>query len=111
MQANIIKRRVIILIASIITLLVLSPLGYMLIRNTFDGKETSFIEAFFWTVATITTMGAPSDLVLTSEIGRVYTVIVVFSGIALFFIGFPFFIIGPWLEEQVKKATYSHPPS
>jgi Trk K+ transport system NAD-binding subunit len=50
-------------------------------------------------------MGAPVDLVLTSEPGKVYTVIVVFSGIAIFFIGFPFFIIGPWLEEQVKKAT------
>jgi voltage-gated potassium channel len=105
MQDNIIRRRLTILIGSIIALLVLSPMGYMSIRIMIEDTETSFIEAFFWTVATITTMGAPGDLVLTSEIGRVYTVIVVFSGIALFFIGVPFFIIGPWLEEQVKKAT------
>ena len=104
MQTNIIRRRVIILIEAIIALLVLSPLGYMIIKMS-QGQETNFIEAFFWTVATITTMGAPSELVLASEIGRIYTIVVVFSGIALFFIGFPFFIIGPWLEEQVKKAT------
>ncbi|UCE73151.1 MAG: potassium channel protein [Methanomassiliicoccales archaeon] len=106
MQDNIIRRRVAVLIASVIALLVLSPIGYMIINRIYEeGKEASFIDAFFWTVATITTMGAPGDLVLTSDVGRVYTVIVVFSGIALFFIGFPFFIIGPWLEEQVKKAT------
>lgn len=100
MQDNILRRRAAVLLISIIALLVLSPLGYMIIN-----KEASFIDALFWTVATITTMGAPVDLVLTSEAGKVYTVIVVFSGIAIFFIGFPFFIIGPWLEEQVKKAT------
>lgn len=106
MQVNIIRRRVNTLIASIITLLVLSPIGYMLIKIFFEnGKDPSFIDGFFWTVATITTMGAPSEVALTSDPGKVYTVIVVFSGIALFFIGFPFFIIGPWLEEQVKKAT------
>ncbi|UCE37970.1 MAG: NAD-binding protein [Thermoplasmata archaeon] len=105
MQDNILKRRVAVLIVAIIALLVLSPIGYMIIRGTVEDKPASFIEAFFWTVATITTMGAPSELVLASEVGRVYTVIVVFSGIAIFFIGFPFFIIGPWLEEQVKKAT------
>lgn len=106
MQDNILKRRAAVLIVAIIALLVLSPIGYMIIRATVEeGGPASFIEAFFWTVATITTMGAPTDLVLTSELGRVYSVIVVFSGIAIFFIGFPFFIIGPWLEEQVKKAT------
>jgi voltage-gated potassium channel len=105
MQDNILKRRVAVLIVAIITLLVLSPIGYMIIRTTVEDESTSFIEAFFWSVATITTMGAPNDLVLTSELGSLYTVIVVFSGIAIFFIGFPFFIIGPWLEEQVKKAT------
>jgi voltage-gated potassium channel len=100
MQDNILRRRAAVLLISIIALLVLSPLGYMIIN-----KEASFIDALFWTVATITTMGAPQNLVLGSEVGKVYTVIVVFSGIAIFFIGFPFFIIGPWLEEQVKKAT------
>jgi Trk K+ transport system NAD-binding subunit len=105
MQDNILRRRAAVLIISIIALLVLSPLGYMIITRVFEGEEASFLDGFFWTVATITTMGAPVDLVLTSEAGMVYTVIVVFSGIAIFFIGFPFFIIGPWLEEQVKKAT------
>ncbi len=105
MQTNIIKRRVTILIGSVITLLVLSPIGHMIIRTAIEGKPTSFIDAFFWTAATITTMGAPSTVALTSEVGQIYTVIVVFSGIGIFFIGFPFFIIGPWLEEQVKKAT------
>lgn len=104
MQANIIKRRVFALIASVVALLILSPIGYIIIKMS-QGKEATLIEAFFWTVATISTMGAPGELVLTSDIGRIYTIVVVFSGIALFFIGFPFFIIGPWLEEQVKKAT------
>ena len=104
---NIIKRRVYILLASIITLLVLSPVGYMFIQTQYEDEngEPNPIEAFFWTVATITTMGAPEDVSLSSPEGMIYTIVVVFFGIALFFIGFPFFIIGPWLEEQVKKAT------
>lgn len=105
MQDNILRRRAAVLIISIIALLVLSPLGYMIITRVFEDWEASFLDGFFWTVATITTMGAPPNLILGSEVGKVYTVIVVFSGIAIFFIGFPFFIIGPWLEEQVKKAT------
>jgi voltage-gated potassium channel len=106
MQDNVIRRRVSVLIVSILALLFVSPIGYMIITWAFEeGKQASFIDAFFWTVATITTMGAPSNLVLTSDPGKVYTVIIVFSGIAIFFIGVPFFIIGPWLEEQVKKAT------
>ncbi len=105
MQDNILRRRAAVLIISIIALLVLSPIGYMIITWVFEGKEASIIDGFFWTVATITTMGAPESVALTSDVGKVYTVIVVFSGIAIFFIGFPFFIIGPWLEEQVKKAT------
>lgn len=99
------KRRAAVLLVAIIALLVLSPIGYMIIRSMVEDRPASFIQAFFWSVATITTMGAPNELVLESELGQVYTVIVVFSGIAIFFIGFPFFIIGPWLEEQVKKAT------
>jgi Trk K+ transport system NAD-binding subunit len=106
MQDNIIKRRVLTLVVSVIALLVLSPIGYMIITRYFEkGAEASFIDAFFWTVATITTMGAPNSLQLESDVGKVYTIIVVFTGIVIFFIGFPFFIIGPWLEEQVKKAT------
>jgi Trk K+ transport system NAD-binding subunit len=105
MQDNIIKRRGIILAISVIALLFLSPLGYMIITQLFEKEAKSFLDGFFWTVATVSTMGAPEALTLESEVGKLYTVIVVFSGIAIFFIGFPFFIIGPWLEEQVKKAT------
>jgi voltage-gated potassium channel len=105
MQDNIIRRRVAVLVISVISLLILSPIGYIVIKTMIEGEQASFIEAFFWTVATITTMGAPESVALESEVGMVYTVVVVFTGIALFFIGFPFFIIGPWLEEQVKKAT------
>ncbi|UCF08451.1 MAG: potassium channel protein [Thermoplasmata archaeon] len=102
---TIIKRRVYILLASVLLLLVLSPFGYMLIKINIEEGDPSIIDALFWTVATITTMGAPESLHLTSDFGKVYTVVVVFLGLAIFFIGFPFFIIGPWLEEQVKKAT------
>ncbi len=105
MQDNIIKRRVTILAISVIALLFLSPIGYMAIDRYIEGGNASFIDAFFWTVATITTMGAPEALGLQTDLGKLYTVIIVFSGIAIFFIGVPFFIIGPWLEEQVKKAT------
>jgi len=105
MQDNILRRRAAVLLGSVIALLILSPIGYMIIRTTIEDKTATFIDGFFWTVATITTMGAPGSVALESDPGKVYTVIVVFSGIAIFFIGFPFFIIGPWLEEQVKKAT------
>lgn len=104
---GIIMRRVKLLLASVIALLVLSPVGYMFIQMEYeeDNGDPDPVEAFFWTVATITTMGAPDGVDLESDPGMIYTIIVVFSGIAIFFIGFPFFIIGPWLEEQVKKAT------
>jgi Trk K+ transport system NAD-binding subunit len=105
MQDNIIKRRGTILAISVIALLVLSPLFYMIITQLFEDTAKSFLDGFFWTVATVSTMGAPEALTLESDVGKLYTVIIVFIGIAIFFIGFPFFIIGPWLEEQVKKAT------
>lgn len=73
-----------------------------------EGQEHSWITGLYWTLTVMSTLGF-GDITFTSDIGRLFTVVVLVSGIVLLLMVLPFAFIrhfyAPWLEEQTKRRA------
>jgi voltage-gated potassium channel len=69
-----------------------------------EERYFSWVTGFYWTLTVMSTLGF-GDITFESDIGRVYTIIVLLSGIVLLLIMLPFafirFFYAPWLEAQI----------
>ncbi len=75
---------------------------YMVI---YEGKEEeySIITGFYWTLVTMSTLGF-GDIVFSSDLGRFYSMVVLFSGVLFLLVMLPFtfieFFYAPWMKAQ-----------
>jgi voltage-gated potassium channel len=71
------------------------------IKDTFEGDTINFLQALYFVIITMTTVGY-GDIIFTSPIGQIFTIIVALSGvIMLFALLFPF-VVMPWIESSIK---------
>jgi Trk K+ transport system NAD-binding subunit len=74
----------------------------------YEGRQYSWITGFYWTLTTMSTLGF-GDITFHSDIGRLFSVLVLFSGIVFLLVMLPFtfiqFFYAPWLEEQNKSRA------
>ena len=74
-----------------------------------EGGSPNVIDAFSWTITTLTTLGAySSDMMLDSSLGKLFTSLIVILGISVFFVGAPLVIV-PWVERKVKSILQPKP--
>ena len=75
---------------------------------TYEGRYFSWITGFYWTMTVMSTLGF-GDITFQSDVGRIFTMIVLLSGILFLLIILPFtfiqFFYAPWLEAQEKART------
>ena len=73
-----------------------------------EGQDHSWVTGFYWTVVAMSTLGF-GDVTFQSDIGRLFTVVVVLSGMVFMLILLPFtfiqFFYAPWLEARDKART------
>ena len=73
-----------------------------------EGKDHSWVTGFYWTLTVMSTLGF-GDIVFDSDIGRIFSILVLVSGIILLLILLPFTLIrsfyGPWLEAQIRGSA------
>lgn len=73
-----------------------------------EGEQYSWITGLYWTLTVMSTLGF-GDITFQSEIGRLFTVIVLLSGIVMLLIVLPFafirFFYAPWLESQIRNTA------
>ncbi len=73
-----------------------------------EGREYSWITGFYWTLTTMSTLGF-GDITFHSDIGRLFSIVVLLSGIVFLLVMLPFtfiqFFYAPWLEEQNKARA------
>ncbi len=94
-----------------LTGLALLILAYSIIFHfimLYEGQEHSWITGFYWTLTVMSTLGF-GDITFTSDLGRVFSVFVLMSGMLSLLILLPFtfieFFYAPWLEAQSKARA------
>lgn len=70
-----------------------------------EGQDHSWFTGLYWTLTVMTTLGF-GDITFRSDLGRLFSVIVMLTGNILLLIVLPFafirFLLAPWLETQVR---------
>ncbi len=70
-----------------------------------EGQEHSWLSGVYWTLVTMSTLGY-GDISFHTDLGRGFSLVVLFSGVILLLVVLPFVFIryfyAPWLEAQLR---------
>lgn len=82
--------------------------GFHFIMLYVEGESHSWITGLYWTLTVMSTLGF-GDITFQSDIGRLFSVIVLVTGIVMLLIVLPFafirFFYAPWLEAQIRNRA------
>ena len=92
-------------------LLMAIVLGYSVLFHVLmarEGQHHSWLTGLYWTLQTMSTLGY-GDIAFTSDLGRMYSLLVLATGITILFIFLPFtliqFFYAPWLESRAASRA------
>lgn len=73
-----------------------------------EGREHSWVTGFYWTLTVMSTLGF-GDITFHSDLGRIFSIVVLLSGVVFLLILLPFTIIqffyAPWVEAQMAARA------
>ncbi|MBE2199772.1 MAG: NAD-binding protein [Anaerolinea sp.] len=81
----------------------------------YEGQYHSWVTGFYWTLTVMSTLGF-GDITFQSDLGRIFSSVVLLSGVFFLLILLPFtfieFFYAPWMRLQnEKRAPSSLPPN
>lgn len=76
---------------------------------TYEGRSETFITGVYWTLTVMSTLGF-GDVIFQSDLGKLFTVIVLLSGMVLLLILLPSVFIKFFYEPWVKALEASRAP-
>jgi Trk K+ transport system NAD-binding subunit len=87
---------------------------FHVIKLNVEHEEHSWITGLYWTLVVMTTLGF-GDITFTSDIGRLFSIVVMLSGTVFLLVVLPFLFIrlfyAPWLEARIRvRAPRAVPP-
>jgi len=91
------KSLLIFLVVTVLFIIVYSYLFLFLMASA-EGRSYSIIDAVYWVIATMTTQGL-GDIVFESSAGRTFAVLVMLTGIVIFFVILIPVVLEPVLES------------
>ena len=78
-----------------------------------EGQDHSWLTGLYWTLTVMSTLGF-GDITFQSDLGRLFSMVVLISGIILLLIVLPFAFIryfyAPWLEAQIRMRAPQEVP-
>ena len=81
---------------------------FHVIMISVEGQTHSWLTGFYWTLTVMSTLGF-GDITFHSDIGRLFSVVVLMTGIVMLLIVLPFafirFFYAPWLEAQIRSRA------
>ena len=81
---------------------------FHLIKLYVEGEQHSWITGVYWTLVVMTTLGF-GDITFTSDIGRLFSIVVLLSGVFFLLVMLPFMFIrlfyAPWLEARIRSSA------
>ncbi|HLU08390.1 MAG TPA: NAD-binding protein [Oceanobacillus sp.] len=79
----------------------------------YEGREESWITGLYWTLTVMSTLGF-GDITFHSDLGRLFSTVVLLSGIIFFLILLPFtfieFFWAPWMKAQQASRAPTRLP-
>ncbi len=84
-------RAVVRLLAILVASVLVFSVGFQVLMEV-EGQDHSWASAVYWTVVTMTTLGF-GDIVFESDLGRIYSVVVLLAGALLILVLLPFTFI------------------
>src|SRR5688572_19377256 len=92
-------------VLTLFAIITLYAVLFHVITGTVEGEQHSWITGFYWTLVVMTTLGF-GDITFTSDIGRMFSIVVLLSGVVLLLVMLPFLFISlfyaPWLEARLR---------
>src|SRR5688572_18382695 len=87
---------------------------FHLIMGRIEGQQHSWITGFYWTLVVMSTLGF-GDVTFTSDAGRLFSIVVLLSGVVFLLVMLPFLFIrlfyAPWLEARVRLRAPRQVPA
>ncbi|HEX8360845.1 MAG TPA: potassium channel family protein, partial [Longimicrobium sp.] len=79
-----------------------------------EGQSFSWLTGFYWTLTVMSTLGF-GDITFKSDAGRLFSMVVLLSGVIFLLIVLPFafiqFFFAPWLEARSAMRTPRQVPA
>lgn len=92
-------------IAVLLVLILAFAEGFHLIKQHVENEQHSWVTGLYWTLTVMTTLGF-GDITFHSDVGRVFSILVLMTGVVMLLIVLPFtfirFFYAPWLEAQIR---------
>ena len=105
------RRRNYVLLFKFFVFLVLVVVLYSMLFHAimlYEGRYYPWVTGIYWTLVTMSTLGF-GDVVFHSDIGQLFSVLVLLSGIVMLLVMLPFtfiqFFYAPWLEAQTRARA------
>ena len=100
--------RVLVRFSAILLLLILVYTILFHYIMMLEGQRHSWLTGFYWTLTVMSTLGF-GDITFHSDLGRVFSIVVLLTGIVMLLILLPFTIIqffyAPWIQAQAAART------
>lgn len=81
---------------------------FHVIKLYVEHEQHSWITGLYWTLVVMTTLDF-GDITFTSDIGRLFSIVVLLSGVVFLLVMLPFLFIrlfyAPWLEARVRQLA------
>jgi voltage-gated potassium channel len=78
---------------------------FQVLMRTVERQDHSLISGFYWVLVTMSTLGF-GDIVFQTDLGRTFSVFVLFSGVVLLLIVLPYIFLNyvaiPWLQASLR---------
>ncbi len=91
----------------LVVVLVYAELFHLIMLHV-EEVQHSWITGLYWTLTVMSTLGF-GDITFQSDLGRLFSIVVLISGIVLLLIVLPFafirFFYAPWLEAQIRMRA------
>ncbi len=92
-------------VAGLAALMAVFAVLFHVIMARVEGQQHSWITGVYWTLVVMTTLGF-GDITFTSDLGRLFSIVVLISGVIFLLVMLPFLFVrlfyAPWLEARIR---------
>jgi len=107
------SRSLLTFVLMLLALIAVFTVGFKLLME-FEGQDHSWVSGFYWAITTMSTLGY-GDITFTSDIGRLYSMLVLLSGMLFLLVLLPFTFIElfyvPWVEARAASRVPRSAPA